>query len=863
MKRERILVTMFLMTILSVCLALPATAQAAQNDPVFTAQASLNKIQWQPMLSNGGVVLTVIQPNGAALRQEFKAGVPAVFETVDSQGARRPDGQYTFELRVIPVVDKKVREMLAAVGDSEQRAATVQKMIEAGQLPRYAMTLSGTLTIQGGAFLTGTATETPKPKLVTTSTAAPVPSASGTITPQDQVINDDLIVTGSLGVGFDCLTDGSENFGFDTIKLKENNLQIYFDDTSATAGFPANDWRIVINDSTSGGANYFAIEDSTAAKTPFKIMAGAPNNSIYVSNAGKVGLGTATPAVKLHTVAGDTPAIRLDQDSSGGWTPQAWDVAGNESNFFVRDTTSGSKLPFRIQPGTPTNSLTLKWDGKVGLGTWSPDAALEIERTGETPQLHIHRTDGGTTDTLLNLETGAAVQILARLADTGATWTQTFGVNDYVLSTSGAEALRLDGQGNMKINAWTSAFGTDDLALSKGATETLRLDTLGNMKINGWTSAYGPVDLALRKGATETLRLDTLGNMKINGWTSAYGANDLAFSKGTTETLRVDTKGNLKINGWTSAFGGSTLVFTKGINEILRLNTVGDMKYRSWSGSFMPAYLVLSTNAGEAVRFMPDGSMKLRTWTCAFGSGNAVFSTGAGEALRLAPDGTMTIKGWNCAFGPTDMTFSKGTSETLRLDSAGNMILKGWTCGFTPTHMSFSTGAGEAFRLAPDGTMTVKGWICTFGTEGLSVATAAGEAFNVDPNGNMTLAGTLTESSDANLKENFQKVEGREVLDRLAAVPIRTWNFKKDKAEVRHMGPVAQDFHAAFGLSGDPQHIAPLDANGVALAAIQELDRSVQEKRSEIEALKKHNAELEARLVALERAFGAGGADKR
>ena len=260
MKRQRMLVTMFLMSILSVCLVLPVMGQSAtQNDPIFTAQASLNKIQWQPMLSNGGVVLTVIQPNGAALRQEFKAGVPAVFETVDSQGARRPDGQYTFELRVIPVVDKKVREMLAAVGDSDQRSAVQQKLIEAGQLPRYAMTLSGTLTIQGGAFFTGTATETPKPKLVTTSTAAPVPSASGTITPQDQVINDDLIVTGGLGVGFDCLTDGSENFGFDTMKLKENTLRIFFDDTSSLPGLPANDWRIVINDSSSGGANYFAI----------------------------------------------------------------------------------------------------------------------------------------------------------------------------------------------------------------------------------------------------------------------------------------------------------------------------------------------------------------------------------------------------------------------------------------------------------------------------------------------------------------------------------------------------------------------------------------------------------------------------
>ncbi len=77
-------------------------------------------------------------------------------------------------------------------------------------------------------------------------------------------------------------------------------------------------------------------------------------------------------------VQGDTPAVRLDQDASSGWTPQVWDVAGNESNFFVRDTTGGSKLPFRIQPGTPTNTVTLKNSGSVGIGTWAPTHTLHV-----------------------------------------------------------------------------------------------------------------------------------------------------------------------------------------------------------------------------------------------------------------------------------------------------------------------------------------------------------------------------------------------------------------------------------------------------------------------------------------------------
>lgn len=184
----------------------------------------------------------------------------------------------------------------------------------------------------------------------------------------DVVHLDDVIISYSLCIGLDCLTDGTENFGYDTLRLKENNLQIHFDDTS-TGTFPANDWRIIINSHASGGASYFAVEDSTAGRVPFRIEAGAPANSLYVEDYGRIGLGTSLPVMELQIVDGDTPTVRLDQDGSYGWSPQVWDIGGNEGNFFIRDITGGSKLPFRIQPGTPSSTLSLKSDGKVGIGT--------------------------------------------------------------------------------------------------------------------------------------------------------------------------------------------------------------------------------------------------------------------------------------------------------------------------------------------------------------------------------------------------------------------------------------------------------------------------------------------------------------
>lgn len=199
----------------------------------------------------------------------------------------------------------------------------------------------------------------------------------------DQVILDDLIVGGgSLCVGQDCVN--GESFGFDTLRLKENNLRIHFQDTSSSASFPSNDWRIIINDSTNGGRNFFAIEDSNAGRMPFFIEAGAPANSLYVEDGGRVGFGTATPVVEAHITDGDTPTVRLEQDGSSGFTPQAFDIASNETNFFIRDVTNGSRLPFRIRPGAPTSAIDIASTGRVGFSEQSPDEAIHITNVADS-----------------------------------------------------------------------------------------------------------------------------------------------------------------------------------------------------------------------------------------------------------------------------------------------------------------------------------------------------------------------------------------------------------------------------------------------------------------------------------------------
>lgn len=111
---------------------------------------------------------------------------------------------------------------------------------------------------------------------------------------------------------------------------------------------------------------------------------------------------------------------------------------------------------------------------------------------------------------------------------------------------------------------------------------------------------------------------------------------------------------------------------------------------------------------------------------------------------------------------------------------------------------------------------------------------------------------SLTQTSDRNAKENFKDISPSAVLQKVTSMAITKWNFKGD-TEKEHIGPMAQDFHAAFGLNGDnDKGICTTDEGGVALAAIQGLNQKLDEKDSEIKTLKQQNDLLAQRLNELE-----------
>lgn len=166
-------------------------------------------------------------------------------------------------------------------------------------------------------------------------------------------------------------------------------------------------------------------------------------------------------------------------------------------------------------------------------------------------------------------------------------------------------------------------------------------------------------------------------------------------------------------------------------------------------------------------------------------------------------------------------------------NSTGSFVWAGYTLVAECSGGS-DTGPGQFIAIAPGGV-----WFYTAGDESSGVTLPSG-------------SGSWSNLSDRKAKKNFLAIDASSLLEKLAAMPVATWNYKTQADSIRHLGPTAQDFHAGFGLGEDNQHISTVDAEGVALAGIQalyqtvtELKRSLEEKDQELETLRTRLARLE------------------
>ncbi|MBV9494170.1 MAG: tail fiber domain-containing protein [Acidobacteria bacterium] len=473
-----------LFTFVFVIAAFLPTLAFAQKAPetIARTQTRGDMIEWSTIADGDSVMLTVTGPNDATFVRDFSAGRNPQVRLSDLGIGKVPaDGIYHYELRLTPRIPASVKLQLKAAREANDEATARRIMRDNNIL--FVNTQSGTFAVVNGSIVANDLEENATVgigKLKSAATSKESPASAGEsivrLKPKadDQVIADDLIVQGSICAGLDCVN--GESFGFDTIRLKENNTRLKFDDTSTGTGFPATDWQLTANDSASGGANKFSIEDVTNSRVPFTITGGSPTNSVFVADTGKVGFRTSTPLLDLHISTGDTPAIRQEQTNTSGFTAQTWDIGGNEANWFVRDLTGGSRLPFRIRPGAPTSSIDISNSGNVGIGTASPSVMLEVARTDTSAVVVSARGNNASGIAILRAQSGNGTSSIRQsyiqmLSSETATVDWRFGIQ-------GSSAFRLsDFSTGTEQNRW--------IVLSNG-----------NIGIGGQTSPTNPLQHA-------------------------------------------------------------------------------------------------------------------------------------------------------------------------------------------------------------------------------------------------------------------------------------------------------------------------------------------------------------------------------
>jgi hypothetical protein len=231
--------------------------------------------------------------------------------------------------------------------------------------------------------------------------------------------------------------------------------------------------------------------------------------------------------------------------------------------------------------------------------------------------------------------------------------------------------------------------------------------------------------------------------------------------------------------------------------------------------------------------------------TVSGGAGNTAsgpFATVGGGIYNTASGSGATVPGgWdNTASG--EQSFAAGfgaraTNIAAFVWSDESVYTDGYNYYLAPF---YSTADNEFSARATGGVRFVTGVDANTGNPLAGVKLAAGG----------TSWSTL---SDRNAKKNFQPVNGETILDKLATVPIEKWNYKwESNTNTPNIGPMAQDFKAAFYPGRDDKSITTLEFDGVELAAIQGLNQKLIEKDAAIQRQAAEIAKLEARLDKFE-----------
>jgi len=381
----------------------------------------------------------------------------------------------------------------------------------------------------------------------------------------------------------------------------------------------------------------------------------------------------------------------------------------------------------------------------------------------------------------------------------------------------------------------------------------------------GTTAAVEPFKIE-DGAASNTLVIDEFERIGVN---TAAPAEDLQINSAQPAIRLDDTtvdqgQADLMMTGSTFIIEGDTGL------DLLTLRTDGpaagihvDEEGNVGLGTIFSDWnLALS---GDGSIFMENGN---DDWLVTNGTTGLWFGNGVGPAANngkvkfnnQAPDNSLVVEGFGSGdigmgtAAPTaslEVTRTDGTAQILVDENNGTEGLRQLFRLENNGDPSFvfqdtSTGADTEFRLFGSSDSFAINHI----TGGVN-----GAEFRLDRAGNLFITGTLTQSgaltqvSDIAAKTAIVAVMPEDILDRIQALPISSWQYKADAPEVRHVGPMAQDFHATFGLGANDTTIAPADMASVALAGIQAQQQELEKKDEQIAALQARLSAIEASLT--------------
>jgi len=511
-----------------------------------------------------------------------------------------------------------------------------------------------------------------------------------------------------------------------------------------------------------------------------------PRNALSVDGLadfnGLVGIGTATPTANLD-VASAHPSgtiINISNDSSS--QRYLFQVNGNDPGGEGRE---GNFEIWGTGPSGNHNVITATRDGKVGIRTSTPGSILPaavLEVSGGD----IALGNGGGVYTVNNAGTAVGAGFSTTVSD------------ELHLVANGAVSMVVDGDGKVGIG-------------SLDPTDRLTVGGVIRSTSGGFKCPDGSV-LASATGANIWAK---------NGAGAYYNGGNVGIGT-NAPTSRIHSKNTqagvltypLKLaNEGTSAGTAAGMLFQ--VDGGTDRGKGGIAYERRTTFNRGDLHFLQNDSANPDAATLDDAVMTIRNagW---IGMG----TTAPAAQLDITSDNTswtgVNLK--NLASNQRYLFQVNGTQPGVT--RAGNLEI--WGTSATANFNVFTATPGGKFGIGR-----------TDPAHPLQIGTTY-----LDGNGaHLTAGGIWTNGSDRNSKKDFEPIDTAEILAKVVDIPVTRWQYKGEDEGIQHIGPMAQDFYTAFGLGGSNKHIGTVDADGVALAAIQGVHQLVKENETQISAL--------------------------